>query len=157
MGYNFNLETQSYLFFLIFYLFFFFFLTMGVDSVDHCKCRDKHCGPKDEDSAAAKIHTNKLLDKAFYKAQCPSYEHMICERAVNCGFDHDKAANARRSLGGDCDNVKYPADDHNKEHQPGLLQPPWIKEAPRRPRCLRDAQLRPPQVLQVRLRRIHPF
>jgi len=90
---------------------------MGVDSVDHCKCRDKHCGPKDEDSAAAKIHTNKLLDKAFYKAQCPSYEHMICERAVNCGFDHDKAANARRSLGGDCDNVKYPADDHNKEHQ----------------------------------------
>jgi len=142
---------------------------MGVDSVDHCKCRDKHCGPKDEDSAAAKIHTNKLLDKAFYKAQCPSYEHMICERAVNCGFDHDKAANARRSLGGDCDNVKYPADDHNKEHQPGDQVRPakggppgrsrakWIKEAPRRPRCLRDAQLRSPQVLQVRLRRIHPF
>ena len=67
-------------------------------AVDHCACRDKHCGQKNEDSAAAKIHTNKLLDKAFYKAQCPSFEHQLCERSVNCGFDHDVASNARYLL-----------------------------------------------------------
>ena len=64
-------------------------------AVDHCACRDKHCTHKNEDSAAAKIHTNRLLDKAFHKMQCPSFEHQLCERDVNCGFDHDVASNQR--------------------------------------------------------------
>jgi len=87
-------------------------------AVDHCDCRDKFCGHKNEDSAAAKIHTNKLLDKAFFKAQCPSFEHQFCERDVNCGFDHDVASNQRRTAGADdCDNINIPADDLPEEHK----------------------------------------
>jgi len=87
-------------------------------AVDHCACRDKHCAEKSEDSAAAKIHTNKLLDKAFYQARCPSFEHQLCERDVNCGFDHDVASNQRRMAGAnDCDNVDIPADDLPEEHK----------------------------------------
>jgi len=85
---------------------------------DPCACRDKHCGQKNEDSAAAKINTNKLLDKAFFQAKCPSFEHQLCERDVNCGFDHDVASNQRRTAGADdCDNVNIPADDLPEEHK----------------------------------------
>lgn len=85
---------------------------------DPCACRDKFCAQKNEDSAAAKIHTNKLLDKAFFQARCPSFEHQFCERDVNCGFDHDVASNQRRTAGADdCDNINIPADDLPEEHK----------------------------------------
>jgi len=87
-------------------------------AVDHCVCRDKYCAPKNEDSAAAKIHTNKLLDKAFFKAQCPSFEHQLCDRDVNCGFDHDVASSQRRMAGAvDRDNVNIPANDLPEERK----------------------------------------
>jgi len=86
-------------------------------AVDPCDCRDKHCAQKNEDSAAAKIHTNKLLDKAFFQARCPSFEHQLCERDVNCGFYHDAASDARRTAGQDCDSVNIPADDLPEEHK----------------------------------------
>jgi len=100
------------------YLFFSAALHKQIMAVDHCACRDKHCAHKNEDSAAAKIHTNKLLDKAFFKMQCPSFEHQLCERDVNCGFDHDVASNQRRTAGADdCDNIVIPADDLPEEHK----------------------------------------
>ena len=87
----------SWLFFLFVYIFLTYIrpIKVSIMAVDPCACRDKHCAQKNEDSAAAKIHTNKLLDKAFFKMQCPSFEHQLCERDVNCGFDHDVASNQR--------------------------------------------------------------
>jgi len=76
------------------------------------------CAPKNGDSTAVKIRALKCIDEGFCNARCPSFEHQLCERDVNCGFDHDVASNQRRMAGADdCDSINIPADDLPEEHK----------------------------------------